>query len=156
MNTIYFLFVRQSDDLIGPPTRRLWKAMRSCRARSHRLRRRAAEANLPTPAPPARRSRARYGAQLVVDKCKKRLCAMPPAKSKKTMIAQGYYSYRSGLEAGEQLLSGRKIPTAIDVIARNIHGLGNGGKAKPHNYLVPHSLIERESSAPPPQAHREV
>lgn len=36
-----------------------------------------------------------------------------PCKIEKPMIAQGYYSYRSGLEAGERLLSDRKIPTAI-------------------------------------------
>jgi LacI family transcriptional regulator len=35
------------------------------------------------------------------------------SKVEKPVIAQGYYSYRSGLEAGEQLLSGRKLPTAI-------------------------------------------
>jgi len=29
------------------------------------------------------------------------------------VLAQGYYSYRSGLEAGEQLLSGSTIPTAM-------------------------------------------
>ena len=34
-------------------------------------------------------------------------------KVEKPMIAQGHYSYRSGLEAGEQLLSGHKSPTAI-------------------------------------------
>ena len=34
-------------------------------------------------------------------------------KVEKPTIAQGYYSYRSGLEAGEILLSGGKIPTAI-------------------------------------------
>jgi LacI family transcriptional regulator len=34
-------------------------------------------------------------------------------KVEKPMIAQGYYSYRSGLEAGEQLLSSRQSPTAI-------------------------------------------
>jgi len=34
-------------------------------------------------------------------------------KVEKSMIAQGLYSYRSGLEAGEKLLSGRVLPTAI-------------------------------------------
>ena len=130
-------------------------------------------------------------------------------KVEKPVIAQGYYSYRSGLEAGDRLLSGRKIPTAIfasnddmasgvmavahrkgldvprdlsvvgfddtiagavwpelttvrqpisdiaataiDVIVRNIHSLRSGVKAKPRNYLVPHTLIERESAAIPPQ-----
>jgi LacI family transcriptional regulator len=123
------------------------------------------------------------------------------------VLAQGYYSYRSGLEAGEQLLSGSTIPTAIfacnddmasgvtaiahrrgldvpqdltvvgyddtiagavwpelttirqpisdiaatalDVIVRNIHSLKSGIKVKPRNVVVPHKLIERESSAPP-------
>ena len=129
-------------------------------------------------------------------------------KVEKPLIAPGYYSYRSGLEAGERLLSGRKIPTAIfasnddmasaitavahrrgldvprdlsvvgfddtiagavwpelttirqpiydiaatalDVIVRNIYSLKSGVKVKPRNYLIPHMLIERESSAPPP------
>jgi LacI family transcriptional regulator len=34
-------------------------------------------------------------------------------KIEKPIVVQGYYSYRSGIEAGEQLLSGSKIPTAI-------------------------------------------
>jgi LacI family transcriptional regulator len=130
-------------------------------------------------------------------------------KVEKPMIAQGYYSYRSGLEAGERLLSGRKIPTAIfatnddmasgvmavahrkgldvphdlsvvgfddtiagavwpglttvrqpisdiaataiDVIVRNIHSLRSGEKVKPRNYVVPHTLIKRESAASPPR-----
>ena len=129
-------------------------------------------------------------------------------KIEKPMIAQGYYSYRSGLEAGERLLSECRIPTAIfasnddmasgvmavahrrsldvprdisivgfddniaaavwpglttirqpiydiaataiDVIVRNIHRLRSGEKANPVNCLVPHTLIERESAAPPP------
>lgn len=128
-------------------------------------------------------------------------------KIEKPIIVQGYYSYRSGIEAGEQLLSGKKIPTAIfacnddmasgvtavahrkgldvprdlsvvgfddtiagavwpelttirqpisdiastalDVIVQNIHSRRSGTRVKPQNYVVAHTLIERESSAPP-------
>lgn len=131
-------------------------------------------------------------------------------KVEKPVLAQGYYSYSSGLEAGEQLLSGDKIPTAIfasnddmasgvmavahrkgldvpgdltivgfddtiagavwpklttirqpisdiaatalDVIVRNIRSLRSGVRVKPQNYRIPHTLIERESSAPPRMA----
>ncbi len=130
-------------------------------------------------------------------------------KIKEPMVAQGYFSYRSGLEAAEQLLSGRKVPTAIfasndemasavmsvahrkgldvprdisivgfddtiagsvwpqlttirqpiyeiastaiDIIADNIRNLKAGTRPKPSNRLVPHTLIERESTAPPPR-----
>jgi LacI family transcriptional regulator len=39
--------------------------------------------------------------------------------------------------------------TAIDVIVRNIYNLRSGEKAKPRNYLIPHTLIERESAVAP-------
>jgi LacI family transcriptional regulator len=128
-------------------------------------------------------------------------------KVEEPMIAQGQYSYRSGLEAGEKLLSGRILPTAIfasnddmasgvtavahrmgldvprdlsvvgfddtiagavwpllttirqpiseiaataiDVIVGNIRGRKAGQRAIPQNYLVAHTLIKRESAAPP-------
>ncbi len=128
------------------------------------------------------------------------------SKAETPMVAQGEYSYRSGLEAGERLLSGRKLPTAIfasnddmasgvtavahrkgldvprdlsvvgfddtiagavwpqlttirqpifeiastaiTVIVRNIHSRRSGVRAKPRNYLIPHTLIERESAGP--------
>ncbi|MDE2110916.1 MAG: LacI family DNA-binding transcriptional regulator [Alphaproteobacteria bacterium] len=124
------------------------------------------------------------------------------------MVVQGYFSYRSGLDAAEKLLSGRTIPTAIfasndemasaamsvahrkglyvprdlsivgfddtiagsvwpqlttirqpiydiastaiDIIADNIRSLKSGVRPKPRNHQVPHTLIERESTAPPP------
>ncbi|MDE1937512.1 MAG: LacI family DNA-binding transcriptional regulator [Alphaproteobacteria bacterium] len=129
-------------------------------------------------------------------------------KAKEPMVAQGYFSYRSGLDAAEKLLSGRKIPTAIfasndemasavmsvahrkgldvprdlsvvgfddtiagsvwpqlttirqpiydiastaiDIIADNIRSMKSGARPKPINRQVPHLLIERESTAPPP------
>jgi LacI family transcriptional regulator len=122
------------------------------------------------------------------------------------VIAQGFNSYRSGLEAGELLLSAQLPPTAIfasnddmasavmsvahrkgmdvprdlsvvgfddtiagavwpelttvrqpiseiaaisiDEICRNIHDKRTGNRSKPRNVLVPHKLIERESTAP--------
>jgi LacI family transcriptional regulator len=122
------------------------------------------------------------------------------------IVVQGYNSYRSGLDAGEILLSSPKRPTAIfasnddmasavmsvahrkgldvprdlsvvgfddtiagavwpelttvrqpiseiagisiDEIIRNIHGTRSGSRPKPRNVLVPHKLIERESTAP--------
>jgi LacI family transcriptional regulator len=125
----------------------------------------------------------------------------------KPMITQGYYSYRSGLIAGEELLSGDDIPTAIfasnddmasgvtavahrkgfdvprdlsvvgfddtiagvvwpelttirqpiseiaatafDLVVQNVQNLRSGARVNPRNYLIPHSLITRNSSAPP-------
>jgi len=123
------------------------------------------------------------------------------------VIEPGLYSYRSGLEAGEKLLSSRVLPTAIfasnddmasgvmavahrkgldvprdlsvvgfddtiagavwpmlttvrqpiseiaataiDVIVGNIRDLKAGTKTGPRSYLVAHTLIKRESAAPP-------
>ncbi|MDE1937536.1 MAG: LacI family DNA-binding transcriptional regulator [Alphaproteobacteria bacterium] len=125
------------------------------------------------------------------------------------IVAQGLNSYRSGLDAGEQILTTEAMPTAIfatnddmasavmsvahrkglnvptdlsvvgfddtiagsvwpqlttirqpihdiaaaaiDVIVQNMQVIRSGGQPKPRNHLVPHSLIERESAAPPRQ-----
>lgn len=125
------------------------------------------------------------------------------------IVEQGFNSYRSGLEAGDKLLSAPNPPTAIfasnddmasavmsvahrrgldvpthlsvvgfddtiagavwpelttvrqpiseiaaisiDEIVHNIHGKRTGSRSKPRNILVPHKLIERESTAPPPR-----
>ncbi|MDE2112566.1 MAG: LacI family DNA-binding transcriptional regulator [Alphaproteobacteria bacterium] len=125
------------------------------------------------------------------------------------IVAQGLNSYRSGLEAGEKILSAKTIPTAIfatnddmasavmsvahrkglnvptdlsvvgfddtiagsvwpqlttirqpihdiaataiDIIVQNMRALRSGKRPKPRNHLIAHSLIERESTAPPRQ-----
>jgi LacI family transcriptional regulator len=51
------------------------------------------------------------------------------AKVEKPKIAQGFYSYRSGMEAAEEILSGRAIPTAI--FASN-DDMGSGALAVAH------------------------
>jgi LacI family transcriptional regulator len=40
--------------------------------------------------------------------------------------------------------------TAVDVIVRNIHSLRSGVKVTPRNYIIPHILIVRASSASSP------
>ena len=128
-------------------------------------------------------------------------------RAAKSLIVQGYFRYRSGLDAAETLLSRKLVPTAIfasnddmaaatvsvahrtgldvprdlsvvcfddtiagavwpllttirqpiseiaataiDVIVGNIRGRKAGQRAIPQNYLVAHTLIKRESAAPP-------
>jgi LacI family transcriptional regulator len=130
-------------------------------------------------------------------------------KVEKLRVAQGYYSYRSGMVAAEELLSARVPPTAIfagnddmasgvlavshrksldvprdlsvvgfddtiaaslwpslttvrqpindigataiDVIVQSLGELRAGREPEYRNHVVPHLLVERESSAPPRQ-----
>lgn len=133
-------------------------------------------------------------------------------KIEKPRIAQGYYSYRSGMEAAEELLSGRSPPTAIfacnddmasgvlsvahrrgldvprdltvvgvddtfaaslwpslttirqpisdiastavDLLAQNVRNQRAGRETEAQFVVIPHILVERESSAPPRQKDR--
>jgi len=128
-------------------------------------------------------------------------------KLEKPRIAQGYYSYRSGMEAAEELLSGKTAPTAIfasnddmasgvvsvahrkglevprdlsivgfddtlagslwpalttirqpiaeiattavNLIAQHTHDRRADRESEVQNLVIPHLLVERESTAPP-------
>jgi LacI family transcriptional regulator len=129
----------------------------------------------------------------------------------KSLVVQGYFSYRSGLDAAENLLARKLIPTAIfasnddmaaavvsvahrkgldipgdlsvvgfddtsiaatvwpelttirqpiatmaeialDLIVRHVRDVKLGNEPKPVDHLVTHSLIKRQSAAPPPRA----
>jgi len=130
----------------------------------------------------------------------------------KPRVAQGYYSYRSGMEAADELLSGRVLPTAIfasnddmasgvlsvahrkgldvprdltvvgvddtfagslwpalttirqpisdiastavDLLAQNLRNQRAGRETETQSVVIPHVLVERESSAPPRQKER--
>ncbi len=129
------------------------------------------------------------------------------SRMEKSRVAQGYYSYRSGMEATEELLSAKQAPTAIfacnddmasgvmsfahrkgldvprdlsvvgvddtvaaslwpalttirqpifdiastavNVVARTLRDMRAGRKTECQSILVPHLLVERESSVPP-------
>lgn len=134
------------------------------------------------------------------------------SKVEKPRVAQGYYSYRSGMEAADELLSAKQPPTAIfasnddmasgvlsvahrkgldvprdlsvagvddtiapslwptlttirhpifdiastavNVVARQLRDMRAGRELEYQSILVPHLLVERESSAPPRQKDR--